>query len=125
MLLIHTSCFPSCLPQCLLPCVMNSFKLLCLEYSQFQVRFICDVEEQKRIFQSCHYNPTSGHFRINKTMNRISESFIWPGLTLDVTKMVCLFTIINSYSCRESHCFVPCCMLRLHPVICVKEVAER
>ena len=48
-----------------------------------------NLKERRRILKSCHDHPTSGHFGISKTIHRISERFIWPGITNDVMKFVC------------------------------------
>ena len=57
-------------------------KLLLLKY------YVVDSNEKKRILASCHSHPSSGHFGIRKTIDRISERFMWLGITKDVTEMV-------------------------------------
>ena len=47
------------------------------------------MAERKRIMESCHNHPTSGHFGVNKTTSRITDRFMWPGVTKDIAKMVC------------------------------------
>ena len=38
--------------------------------------------------ESCHQHPTSGHFGIRKTLARITERFVWPGMTKSVQEVV-------------------------------------
>ena len=38
--------------------------------------------------ESCHKDPTSGHFGIRKTLARVTERFMWPGITKDVQELV-------------------------------------
>ena len=60
----------------------------------FQVRYIIDRQEQKRIVIACHEDPTSGHMGTKRTRARITERFIWPGVTKDVQELVSLFIFI-------------------------------
>ena len=53
-----------------------------------QVRFILEKAERRRILEVCHHHPTSGHFGIRKTLARVTERFMWPGMTKDVREMV-------------------------------------
>ena len=52
------------------------------------IRYIRNRQDQLRITQSCHVNPTSGHLGIMKTGNRIKERFIWKGIWKDVKETV-------------------------------------
>ena len=47
-----------------------------------------DEKDKQRALQSCHSHPTSGHFGVSKTWQRISERFYWKGLSKDVKNMV-------------------------------------
>uniref|UniRef100_A0A1X7VEQ5 Integrase catalytic domain-containing protein n=1 Tax=Amphimedon queenslandica TaxID=400682 RepID=A0A1X7VEQ5_AMPQE len=38
--------------------------------------------------RACHHDPTAGHLVMKKTVNRITERYIWPGITNGVKKMV-------------------------------------
>ena len=66
-----------------------------------------DEEERKRILESCHKHPMSGHMGSKKTLARITERFIWPGVTKDVYHLVSVmknsvFACINFYlSCKK------------------------
>ena len=60
-----------------------------------QVKVITSVEDQKRILEACHCDPTSGHFGITKTWKRISERFYWKALSKDVKELV------RVYKCFE------------------------
>ena len=42
-----------------------------------------------KILRACHIDPTAGHMGIKKTVNRITERFMWPGIVKDVKEMVC------------------------------------
>lgn len=42
------------------------------------VRVILTTEKH-RILQACHSDPASGHIGINKTMEKISSRYYWPG----------------------------------------------
>ena len=53
-----------------------------------QVHFIIDPQERKKILESCHNHPTSGHMGWKRTLSRITERFIWPGVTKDMKKLV-------------------------------------
>ena len=61
--------------------------LMCI----FQVRYIIDRQEQKRIVIACHEDRTSGHMGTKRNLARITERFIWPGVTKDVQELVSLF----------------------------------
>ena len=62
--------------------------VLTLLVLSLQARYILDKEEQKRILESCHKHPMSGHMGSKKTLARITERFIWPGVTKDVYHLV-------------------------------------
>ena len=62
-----------------------------LGYNYFnppQVRFVMNVEERKKIVVACHKDATSGHMGTKKTLARITERFMWPGVAKDVYKHV-------------------------------------
>ena len=50
-------------------------------------------EEQVKIVKACHVDPAAGHMGIKKTINRITEHFIWPGIVKDVKAMVCVVSL--------------------------------
>ena len=52
------------------------------------MRVLRTKEEQHQVLITCHNEPTSGHFGITKTMERVSESFYWKGMVTDVRDMV-------------------------------------
>ena len=52
------------------------------------MRFITDIKEQLRILDLCHKDPTSGHLGTKKTLARILQRFIWPGVSKDVYLLV-------------------------------------
>lgn len=53
-----------------------------------QVRFVTDTKERLRILESCHSGVTSGHMGTKRTLARITERFMWPGVTKDVYRLV-------------------------------------
>ena len=53
-----------------------------------QVRFVTDTKERLRILESCHSDVTSGHMGTKRTLARITERFMWPGVTKDVYRPV-------------------------------------
>ena len=53
-----------------------------------EVRYIRNHDEQQKFSRSCHVDPTSGHLGIKKTLSRITERFMWPGVSKDVELLV-------------------------------------
>ena len=49
---------------------------------------------EKRILQSCHADPTSGHFGMTKTWRRAAERFYWRGLSKQAKELVSLQTLV-------------------------------
>lgn len=47
-----------------------------------------DKKEREQIIKSCHAAATSGHLGTKKTLARITERFMWPGVTKEVNAMV-------------------------------------
>ena len=52
------------------------------------MKYVVDRTEQEDIVQSCHRDPTSGHFGFKKTVARITEHFMWPGVVKYVESLV-------------------------------------
>ena len=76
-----------------------SYYIIAIIVCIFQVSYIIDRKEQKRIVIACHEDPTSGHMGTKRTLARITERFIWPGVTKDVQELVSLYIfhiIVNS-----------------------------
>ena len=46
------------------------------------------LEIRKGSVVFCHVDPTSGHMGVKRTLSRISEKFIWPGMVKDVNDTV-------------------------------------
>jgi hypothetical protein len=46
-----------------------------------------DAEGIKKVLESLHDEPTSGHLGIDKTLAAVKSRFYWPGLTADVRKL--------------------------------------
>ena len=53
-----------------------------------RVKVVTAVEEQRRILESCHSDPTSGHFGTTKTWRRVAERFYWRGMSKQVKELV-------------------------------------
>ena len=47
-----------------------------------------NTEERVRILEACHNDPTSGHMGSKRTLARITERFMWPGVSKDVNHLV-------------------------------------
>ena len=65
------------------------------------VRYIRDRKKQLRIVHACHEDKTSGHLGYRKTLARITERFMWKGVSKDAKEIVrCagMHLICNSYS---------------------------
>ena len=58
------------------------------EKNSEEVRIIQSREEQLRILEMCHSEPTSGHFGVKKTFNRVRERFYWKGMCKDAEELV-------------------------------------
>jgi len=61
------------------------------------VRYVTDPSERQRILLSCHQHPTSGHMGTKKTLARVTERFMWPGVSKDVYSLVSSVKIVYSY----------------------------
>jgi len=53
-----------------------------------EVRYIRERKEQLRIVHACHEDKTSGHLGYRKTLARITERFMWKGLSKDAKEIV-------------------------------------
>ena len=53
-----------------------------------QVKVVTAVEDQRRILESCHSDPTSGHFGKTKMWRRVAERFYWRGMSKQVKQLV-------------------------------------
>ena len=62
------------------------------------MHYISEREERLRILESCHSELTSGHLRLKKTVARINERFIWPGIIKDVNEFVSYNSVYIIYS---------------------------
>lgn len=65
-----------------------------------------DEKDKQRVLQSCHSHPTSGHFGISKTWQRISERFYWKGLSKDVKNMVRVVATYNVNAYNVDWCIL-------------------
>ena len=52
-----------------------------------EVKVVTDAIEQRRIVESSHSDPTSGHFGVTKSWSR-AERFYWRGISSQVKKLV-------------------------------------
>ena len=55
-----------------------------------RVKVVQTEREQKQILQACHSDPTSGHYGVSKTWNKVAERFYWKGMINDIGEMVSL-----------------------------------
>ena len=76
-------------------CAMHGHHIIILTYTTdsfiiiyVQVRLIMNPSERQKILDSCHRDPTSGHLGVRRTLSRITERYMWTGVSNDVTKMV-------------------------------------
>ena len=53
-----------------------------------QVKVVTAVEDQRRILELCHSDPTSGHFGTTKMWRRVPERFYWRGMSKQVKELV-------------------------------------
>ena len=59
-----------------------------------------DKKEREEIIKSCHAAPTSGHLGTKKTLARVTERFMWPGVTKEVYAMVSILTGLKIAGCH-------------------------
>ena len=52
-------------------------------------------DERTKILKACHVDATAGHMGIKKTVSKITERFMWPGVIKDVKNLVCCLLLIN------------------------------
>ena len=73
-----------------------------------RIKVVQTEKEQKQILQACHSDPTSGHYGITKTWNRVAERFYWRGMINDVRQMVslALFNLTCLYLCLYHPCII-------------------
>lgn len=69
----------------------------CTLQDELLLRYIWSSDEQKRIVQACHIDPTAGHMGKSRTIYRIKERFMWHGIVKAVKELVCYYSmcIIN------------------------------
>ena len=80
-----------------------------------------DKKKREQIKKSCHTVPTSGHLGTKKTLARVTERFMWPGVTKEVYAMVGIYTVYSGrllvvecvypISWRDPNCLI--CVYRL------------
>ena len=68
----------------------NSFTYYTISQGDVWLHYVQTKEEQKKILQGCHVDPTAGHMGREKTLYRIEERFMWKGMYKDVQELVCL-----------------------------------
>ena len=52
-----------------------------------EVRYIQNRDEKMKILKACHLDPTAGHLGVKRTLSRITERFMWPGVSKDVERL--------------------------------------
>ena len=68
--------------------IMRGVEVMYKKKNKEEVRIIQSREEQLRILEMCHSDPTSGHFGVKKTFNRVRERFYWKGMCKDAEELV-------------------------------------
>ena len=53
-----------------------------------KVKVLCGAQEAGHIFQDFHDSPTGAHLGQKKTREAISLRFYWPGMSVDINKLV-------------------------------------
>ena len=78
--------------------VMTGVEVMYKKKNSDEVRIIQSREEQMRILEMCHSDPTSGHFGVKKTFNRVRERFYWKGMCKDAEELVSLHSFLQAFS---------------------------
>ncbi|VDI51010.1 Hypothetical predicted protein [Mytilus galloprovincialis] len=58
------------------------------ELNVVKLQAVIPMSERKQVLQCCHETKCSGHLGIHKTIEKIRQSFYWPGLQSDVRTYV-------------------------------------
>ena len=75
-----------------------------LATSCLQVRFILDKNERVRLLKGCHKGLTSGHLGTKRTLARVTERFMWPGVGKDVNNLVSTHNDVEFILSQQSPC---------------------
>ena len=59
--------------------IMRGVEVMYKKKNSDEVRIIQSREEQMRVLEVWHSDPTSGHFGVKKTFNRVRKRFYWKG----------------------------------------------
>ena len=85
-----------------------------------QVKVVTAVEDQRRILESCHSDPTSGHFGTTKTWRRVAERFYWKGMSKHVKELVSTdYHFCTKYFVVCSRCTITLLTCITHDILCV------
>ncbi len=77
------------------------------------MKYIRNKGEQCKILKACHLDPTSGHMGVKRTLSRITDRFMWPGVVKDVEQLVSSVTVATiKYMGRQSTACM--CMYKLY-----------
>ena len=60
--------------------IIKDGQIMYLKKKGLSVRIIQSTQDKAQILAMCHSDPTSGHFGVKKTFNRLSERFYWKGM---------------------------------------------
>ena len=66
-------------------CLYTVCVCVCVCLCLSKVRFILN---RTQLFKECHKGPTSDHLGTKRTLARVTERFIWPGVGKDVNNLV-------------------------------------
>ena len=63
--------------------IMRGVEVMYKKKNSDEVRIIQSREEKMWILEVWHADPTSGHFGVKKTFNRVMKKFYWKGMFKD------------------------------------------
>ena len=69
--------------------IMRGVEVMYKKKNSDELRIIRGREEQMQVLEMCHSDPTSGHFGVKKTFNRVRERFYSKGMFKDAEELVC------------------------------------
>ncbi|CAG2214403.1 unnamed protein product [Mytilus edulis] len=65
------------------------------ELNVVKLQAVIPMSERKQVLQCCHETKCAGHLGIHKTIEKIRQSFYWPGLQSDVRAYVASCALCN------------------------------
>ena len=68
----------------------------------YVIIFTLNKDERARLLKECHNGPTSGHLGTKRTLARVTERFMWPGVGKDVNNVVSTYKTLIQYSINKN-----------------------